>query len=1116
MRDSIQAFKFWAFVSYSHHDKNSARQLVRSLEKLHVPPAFRDLVAGAPSRFAPVFIDEEETAANSRLSDEMQNALRQSRKLIVVCSPFSANSAYVADEIRYFKQIGRSRDILCFIVSGVPNATDTGQAYLECFAPPLRFDDQDNTISIAQGDRPLAASIGGGGASEWNHALQQIVAGLLDISLGDLARSRATDRTKKYAALALLLASAAGALWFAAWALFLPHITYAKNFVRRSGVWEEVDRIDAADVARHAQSYVFYRRGAYGQPQEVKSVNPYGTCHSESLRSLTDDVFSFSCTNSKACGARFSYSAKGIATEEIIDQYGNAVEIVSYQENPGRATAAGDDGKKVTYGVVTSAIVGCSRRKGMIDFVRIARLQGGPHDGMDKRILFYSAARGAAQPNSSYAYGVELDYDDKGRIKEKAFLNESGYPAVSKWGYAIARMGYAQNGDLLSLAFFTPDRRPANNSQGIAEVQVQYSAAADSTTQIYFGADGKRTTNVNGVYGERTTLERGRPIVRTDYLTLSDALATNQHGVASRVAEYGKTGYLATLSTFDHNGKATLTGPTGCFQRSFTTGEFGAIQEARCLGLDGKPILSYVGVHSTRYLYDRKGNVLSTSYWLTDNKSPAFQKIESNYDDGAACLAHRAENRFDENGNRIGVRFFDEHGVLTVNERMIAGWNEVYDKNNFLLQTSYIGRDGLSVYNSDAMAVGLAFRYNERGEQTAMTMLGESSGPIKTITAAYDSRGKVISTEFLDAAGNLTRDKDGISGYLSSYDDRGRMYKSRSFGPDRKPERGGSKEVGQVVAFDRFNRVVRAEAIDGQGKPVLNSGGYVSVTNDYETQEYKRVRFLGMDGLPILTQDGIAGWNDRLNARGDSVERHYVGLSGQPVPFANAGLYGYSTSYDAAWNQVGVVYRDAAWKPTENKSNGGIAMTRTSSDRRGRTVLVIYLDKHGKPMANTNKIFGLAYAYDSWGRLGEERLLAEDGKTLNSASSYARLVYAYDKKGRIVEKRYYDARGNPTQATQAAIVRTTYDDFGRAIAYTFFDASLRRILTPTSGRAEARMTYNVYGQVIEEISLGLQGQPVNRKDKGWYRKVSNYDSQGKLQPARCYTVQGVMLPKCSD
>jgi MTH538 TIR-like domain (DUF1863) len=50
----------------------------------------------------PVFRDRDELPLSADLGNALQDALRASRYLIVVCSERSANSPWVNEEIRYF------------------------------------------------------------------------------------------------------------------------------------------------------------------------------------------------------------------------------------------------------------------------------------------------------------------------------------------------------------------------------------------------------------------------------------------------------------------------------------------------------------------------------------------------------------------------------------------------------------------------------------------------------------------------------------------------------------------------------------------------------------------------------------------------------------------------------------------------------------------------------------------------------------------------------------------------------------------------------------------------------------------------------------------------------
>ena len=66
------------------------------------------------------------------LTEELQERLRASRNLIVICSPNSAKSEWVGKEIEFFHNLGRTKQIHFFIVDGEPHS---GNLDTECFNP---------------------------------------------------------------------------------------------------------------------------------------------------------------------------------------------------------------------------------------------------------------------------------------------------------------------------------------------------------------------------------------------------------------------------------------------------------------------------------------------------------------------------------------------------------------------------------------------------------------------------------------------------------------------------------------------------------------------------------------------------------------------------------------------------------------------------------------------------------------------------------------------------------------------------------------------------------------------------------------------------------------------
>src|SRR3990170_2451437 len=131
------SLKYRAFISYSHADAGWARWLHRGLETFHIDKdlAGRTTATGViPSALRPVFRDRDDFTAGHTLTEQTLAALDASAALIVICSPDSAKSLYVNEEIRSFKLRHPDRSVIPLIVAGKP-----GDSELECFAPALKF-----------------------------------------------------------------------------------------------------------------------------------------------------------------------------------------------------------------------------------------------------------------------------------------------------------------------------------------------------------------------------------------------------------------------------------------------------------------------------------------------------------------------------------------------------------------------------------------------------------------------------------------------------------------------------------------------------------------------------------------------------------------------------------------------------------------------------------------------------------------------------------------------------------------------------------------------------------------------------------------------------------------
>lgn len=129
-----QQFKYFAFISYSSHDTQWGKRLHKKLESYSIPSTLCKKHGWKRKPLNPIFFAPYEIQPGT-LSEELKDRLRESRHLIVICSPYSAQSYWVGLEIEFFHQLGRTKDIHFFIIDGVPNS---GDKTTECFNDKIK------------------------------------------------------------------------------------------------------------------------------------------------------------------------------------------------------------------------------------------------------------------------------------------------------------------------------------------------------------------------------------------------------------------------------------------------------------------------------------------------------------------------------------------------------------------------------------------------------------------------------------------------------------------------------------------------------------------------------------------------------------------------------------------------------------------------------------------------------------------------------------------------------------------------------------------------------------------------------------------------------------------
>jgi tetratricopeptide (TPR) repeat protein len=200
--------RYRVFLSYSHSDTKWAQWLMRQLEGYRVPERFHGRTAPIGeigARIAPVFRDRDELPTSADLGDTIRTALRESATLVVICSPESAKSRWVRNEILEFKRLGGSARVFAFIVGGEPKAEGTDQ---DCFSPALRHSlGPDGALSPHPAEH-IAADARPHGDGRVDACLR-LIAGLLGVGFDDL---RQRERARRRRRLLWITAGAIGAV----------------------------------------------------------------------------------------------------------------------------------------------------------------------------------------------------------------------------------------------------------------------------------------------------------------------------------------------------------------------------------------------------------------------------------------------------------------------------------------------------------------------------------------------------------------------------------------------------------------------------------------------------------------------------------------------------------------------------------------------------------------------------------------------------------------------------------------------------------------------------------------------------------------------------------------
>jgi YD repeat-containing protein len=1121
MSEKLEEFKYYAFVSYSSADREWADWIRRRLESFRIPRYLEGVTPESlPRTFRPIFQDRAELRSSASLRGVLEEALVQSRYLIVICSPASARSRWVNEEIRYFKSLGRDKRILSLIVEGDPDACTVEEG--GCFPPELRLTKEtpDSVGSETQEDTPGAADARPG-RDEREGALLRIIAGLLSVNREAVVQSYRRRRRRQcllasFAAFLCLIA----AVW--TWDFYRVKVSYFETYQSRWGIPKGI-----LPLSKEARRYREYYRfeSSRGRLRKVQILSSKGVMQFGQLRS---DI--------PATQIAFEYRENGTLQESrYLDRFGKL--LVAEEISPDRRYLSLRDKNGLPKASASQLSV-------ETNFTR-----GGPAYVQDELRNLTQIAR------------QELEYNALGQIIRLRYQDVLGSPARERDGTFGASYRYDEQGDLIETISSGPDGYAGSDHRGIQTVRMKYDDHHRMIEKTYLGGDDTLVVGEEGfarviyVYNERGIC------IGEQMFGPSGNPAVVPANFSSVKFDYDEEGILVRTSYFGPDGAPTMH-RNGFFAVLSKKDALGWNRESRFVDIHEKPCLNNFGAALVTRVHDSVGNNLVEKYYGVQEEpvtSDGPHEVVMSYDHRGNCTRREfrdakgdriagkdgfaiTEEDFDDRGRTTGMRFFDATGKLTYGkaaDRTAAILKRQYSKDGRHVSATIFDRDGkpmLDQYGIHAVDIvfspfgtvetvsllgvdhepvscSLGFHRSEcqrdaHGRAVSWAWFGPDGRPVVQLGEmihrrewVYDSAGFVVAQKYVDTEGRPCLGKDGVAEIRIRNDEQGRVIASDYLGLDNKSIVNESGVAGVRNRYDARGNLIEMTTIGTTGEASESSLGYSVMRTEFdESNRATNAAAFDENGHVAVTALGHHRMASSYDARGKLIQQDCFGPDGDLViirmPLADllqaaaedkasyGNVQAYFASLRLAYDDMGRTISIRVFGP-ENQPISGLANAheiRVGYNRTGIVTGMHFLDVRGQPIITTLGFASMEVRVDERGWPLETRYRGPDGRGIWRFDPLLEVAIAgalleHDTRGRLTRAWSLDPDFHPATTTQGfAGVAHRYDPFGNNIEHTYLDLAGDPITT-TLGYATVLREYDRYGHITRQFARDAAGNP---------------------------------------
>lgn len=1086
MQDNRE-YRYFAFISYNSKDKKIVEKIHQRIVNFPLPTVLRNELEAkngkeCPASVSPLFLDIANLPAGQLLAETIIKELNDSRFLLVICSPNSAKSDWVNQEVENFILMGRYDRIIPYIIKGVPNSENPKT---ECFPPILRkkrvfitypiLSNEENAKRHANlhafldsiHDELRGVSLSGEGSE---NSLMKIIARMLEIrpdvfiDLCTQQQKIKKEQAKKkkvpwlliIASFFLLLCSCLG---FAAWDRYYRiHVDYYADYVEQWGVPKGIFPL-SANQTKHR--YEHYR--IYTQNQKVirlEHVNAVGT-----PIPVANTEF-----NDRPMIAEYYYTTDGaLFQQSVLDNNKNVILRRRYSGNQMQKVEIillpNNNIDSSTTSIVSSNIASLTNSKldssqeekrVKINNMRLIR----DSEGRVIEQLFQSAFNIPITDERGIA-GFRYKLDAFGRVNEKTYLDQNGAPCPDKYGVVYQSYIYNQE-NLIEIRYLDKDKNPAPNEYGWWYCFNSFSNG--NVTTKFVDVSGKIYQTIEYTYNNRGDL------IKAASLDIGGKPRLNKDGFAIITCEYNDLGFPVELAYH---------------------------------GLGNKPCLNKNGVAKVNWICDEKGNMFKESY------SDA---------DGRPCLCNEGfaslTNKYNDQGFVIEQNYYNAAGEPCFHEDGYAKRCMEYDREGKVTNIAFFNTDNELCLNNEAYAKR-CIQYDERGDIISEMYLDTYGYPClgcdgyASFHTKYDLLGNKTEIVFYNIDGMPCMCADGYAKATWEYDQQGNQTKEAYFGIDDKPCcLAGSYPYTRWEGSYYKNGSIAKQTFYFTIKPYKNVLGKWALEYD-ENGNIASTCFMDMNDQPCLCADGYYKKISTYNQQGNQTQVAYYGVDDKPCLYKDE-LSIIKSKYDNQGNITELAYFDINGKPCIGTN--GFAKVTMEFDDRGNQIKESYFDADGKTCCCTGEIpfTGWEIVYHENGNVAKRIQYFTIKPLKNVLGAW---VMEYDEQGNTILVYSLDLNNQPCLCDDGYAKKTkTYDINGNNVEEAYFGVDDKPCLF-MDGYAKVAKKYDAQGNMIEVTFFGVDGKPCQHKD-GFAKIMFENDDQGKETKKTYYDLNGKKLTFC--